>query len=153
MADSDQLNAELLAACSKTDTEVAIVEELLNKGADIEAHNGKYKLSPLHTAVKAQNVGVIKVLIQRGANVNAVNSLERTPLHYVEGVEIATLLLNAGANLQAHDIHGETPVHIATSGNRADVVKLFRDSARLPSEASAAQVCNYTHILSYRITL
>jgi len=51
-----------------------------------------------------------------GADVNAKNRAENTPLHYaaVEGrKEIAELLIAKGADVNARDKYGGTPLHYA----------------------------------------
>jgi ankyrin repeat protein len=103
----------------------------------VNACKSEYKMTPLHNAVEAWNLDVVQLLIQRGANVNVFDYGKRTPLHYVGGVEIATLLLNAGADLEAPDCDGVTPLHKATSMYTTGVVKLL-----LEKGASATAINN-----------
>lgn len=67
-------------------------------------------------------LGVIKELIKRGADVNARDNRERTPLHAVmvreayddiEHVGEAKALIEAGASVNARDDEGQTPLHKA----------------------------------------
>ncbi|KAI1435994.1 hypothetical protein GGR50DRAFT_702209 [Xylaria sp. CBS 124048] len=49
-----------------------IVEELLDRGAPIDDGDEIGKQTPLHMAALSDHVGVMRLLIQRGANVNAI---------------------------------------------------------------------------------
>src|SRR5688572_4864460 len=74
------LNAQLLDAAGKGD--VAAVRSLLERGADIEADNGRGG-TPLYVAAEQGHAGVAKLLLERGADPN-VKDLEwgRTPLRH-----------------------------------------------------------------------
>lgn len=70
----------------------------------------------------------LKVLIQQGAKVNAVNLYRETPLH--EGVrtgnpEIVKLLLDKGADINAKNNDGNTPLHYAHKLNDQRMVNLL----------------------------
>ena len=68
---------------------------------------------------------VVAVLLERGAKVNARDSIRRTPLHYAvgKGPRVVKLLLEAGADVNAQDQRGITPLHMAWSN--VEVVKLL----------------------------
>jgi ankyrin repeat protein len=81
---------------------------LLDFGADVNSANGPARRSPLHQAVLNGDVGVIKLLLSRGANVNATTTHGRTPLDYAvdppapltkpaNSEEIAAILRDTGA--------------------------------------------------------
>ena len=90
------------------------VKRLIDEGADVNAENRNGYL--LHKAAWNGHVGVIKLLLANGANVNLRDTRGKTPLHEAvlrdnqEGV--AELLAN-GADVNARDSNGETPLHIA----------------------------------------
>ena len=55
-------------------------------------------------------------LITQGADINARDEYERTPLHYhaqVNNVEKVALLLERGADIEAQDKYKNTPIHFA----------------------------------------
>jgi ankyrin repeat protein len=61
---------------------------------------------------------MVKVLLDAGANVNAVDRLGRTPLHYAaaQGFDpIVEALRQAGAKVDDKDNQGNTPADLATS--------------------------------------
>jgi ankyrin repeat protein len=105
-----------------------IVELLLARKADVNAadRNG---LTPLHYATLANNQGVVKSLLNHGANANAKdNKVGDTPLILAaaEGYrEVAELLLAHGADVNLADNKG-TPLAWAEHTNHADIAKLLR---------------------------
>ena len=56
---------------------------------------------------------MVRLLIERGANVRVRDYTGRTPLHWTSSIEAAKLLLGAGANINALDDGGNTPLDIA----------------------------------------
>ena len=72
---------------------------------------------------------IARLLLERGAEVNARNRDGRTPLHdaAVSGHrEMAELLIAAGADLEARDSEsGVTPLYEAASWGRAGVLELL----------------------------
>jgi cytohesin len=80
----------------------AVVEMLLDAGADIQAHNANYHwgTTPLHAAAHGNRKDAARVLIARGADVNAPRSnspgtpLDETKVH--NATSVAKLLREAG---------------------------------------------------------
>jgi ankyrin repeat protein len=91
---------------------------LLENGVtvNIESREG---MSPLFCAIRRRNIELVKVLIEKGANVNAqiVNMDGLTPLHsavMVKSLKILQILLENGADVTAScNIYNQTPVHVA----------------------------------------
>jgi hypothetical protein len=73
--------------------------------------------SPLHWAVTNNRVEIVKLLIERGADVRAkYDDDEHTVLHMAmlhPSKELAQVLIEHGANINAKDTFGYTPLHIA----------------------------------------
>ena len=91
--------------------DIAVVEELLAAGADVNsiALHGR---TPLHLAAEAGDIAVVEELLAAGADVNSIDLHGRTPLHLVaEAGDIAVVeeLLAAGANVHARDNGDEIP--------------------------------------------
>jgi ankyrin repeat protein len=53
---------------------------LLERGAPVNAVN-RFRVTPLHHAVRARNLAVVEVLLSHGANPNAADKRGSTPLH------------------------------------------------------------------------
>ncbi|KAI4343552.1 hypothetical protein L6164_010888 [Bauhinia variegata] len=91
--------------------------------------------SVLHLACLTADVGMVELLLQYGADINAPDSRGRTPLHYCiigRKTAEARVLLMRGANANAVDSEGNTPLKLAydlgSTGN--DIVALLIDAHR-----------------------
>jgi hypothetical protein len=93
---------------------IHIVEKKLNVGVNVNLldDNG---CTPLHFAVScchSLSLPILRLLIQRGANINQKNRNHQTPLHEAacSGNKEAThILLQQGANLTITNCWGRTP--------------------------------------------
>ena len=87
-----------------------------------DAKNIELGETPLHTAAAAGNAATLRLLIERGAAVDATNDFLRTPLHYaaIAGhYEVVKLLCEAKAGIHVLDARGTTPLHdAAAAGHR-----------------------------------
>ncbi len=86
--------------------------------------------TPLHAAVCAGHVDVIRLLLAAGANVDQADENGRTPLHnaaHHDNIEVLGLLIAAGADVRTpYGLDDFTPMKIAEdSGLEADKVVQF----------------------------
>jgi ankyrin repeat protein len=58
----------------------AVVELLLEKGADMESRDMNYGQTPLWCAAKEGHEAVVKLLLEKGADVESKDRVGRTPL-------------------------------------------------------------------------
>lgn len=88
----------------------------------------------LHYAVEQnRSIGLITTLLDKGADINARNINEETPLLLLgqenmpeeERIERTRLLLDRGADINAADEAGTTPLMLAVIGEHVDIVKLL----------------------------
>lgn len=66
-------------------------------------------ISALHYAVSENNIDIIRLLLERGADVNNHdNGLHEYPIHKAQSPEVIRLLKKYGADIHAPDRHGRT---------------------------------------------
>jgi len=72
--------------CAAWKGHVAVVEALLDAGADIQDRNQNHHWgdTALHTAAHGNKKAVVELLLARGADPNALNPAGRTPLQETE---------------------------------------------------------------------
>jgi len=107
---------------------VETIKSLIAQGGDINAKNA-HGQSPLHLAVKQGNSDVVQVLLENGAEVDAIETDSGcTSLHYAASLGHADLcesLVRYGANPDAQTARLETPLHLAVSRGHPEVVALL----------------------------
>ncbi|XP_034365260.1 ankyrin repeat domain-containing protein 17 isoform X8 [Arvicanthis niloticus] len=120
-------NTALTLACFQGRTEV--VSLLLDRKANVE-HRAKTGLTPLMEAASGGYAEVGRVLLDKGADVNAppVPSSRDTALtiaadkgHY----KFCELLIGKGAHIDVRNKKGNTPLWLAANGGHLDVVQLL----------------------------
>ncbi len=78
--------------------------------------------------IKNGNVAIVHAYLERGGDVNYVDRLGGTPLHWAAArglIDIVELLLSCGAKPDVRDADGETPGDIAKQKKRADIFDLI----------------------------
>lgn len=103
--------------------DVEAITWLLEKGLPVD-QGGSYGWTPLFHAVKANKVENIRLLVAKGAKIDAVDEDGSTPLGVAAGdmgVQLPTLelLFELGAKLDAKDKKGRTPLHHAAKSGYA----------------------------------
>ncbi|WP_291633478.1 ankyrin repeat domain-containing protein [Clostridium sp.] len=93
-----------------------IIELLIDNGADINSHHSKFLETPLHKlcARITPKIDVITMILKKGAEVNALNILGKTPVFYCSfnySVELLNLLVNYGADIHIKDKYENTLLH------------------------------------------
>lgn len=117
------------AAAAGIDDRVAeLIRE--NKGnIDSYSHDG---WTPLHLAVFFNQNQIAEMLIEQGANVDAVSKNQQgvTPLHSAlanRNVKIAKLLLHRGADPSVTSAAGYTPMHYVATYDLVEIGRILLD--------------------------
>ncbi|GMH36829.1 hypothetical protein BSKO_04702 [Bryopsis sp. KO-2023] len=123
----DKLNRDLFDAARSGDSEK--VKELLSKGADPSSTHGDFNSTPLVSAAFNGHVGIVEMLIEKGANVDTQNNRGVSALFLAaqEGhLDVAKVLVEAGANLDAqNDKDGAAALFMAAQGGHLDVARVL----------------------------
>lgn len=104
------------------------VEEVRRRQAELKPlleSKTKYDQTALHLAVDTRNWSMVKLLLELGADVGAVDDDLRTPLHLAAKgnvVSIAALLLDYGTDPWAADRHEALPVHYAADESSTELL-------------------------------
>ena len=142
-------NQPLHLACKRR--HAATVNLLLSHGADVTALN-KQQQRPLHLAnesilnsfqvhsgdhalhIAARNgdIQAVQLLVDFGADVNALNGCGQTPLHTAAGgekdcPELCSILLKHNAKIDAVDKDGNQPLHLACEAPLTSTVQRLLD--------------------------
>ncbi|KAE8714739.1 E3 ubiquitin-protein ligase KEG [Hibiscus syriacus] len=118
-----------MAAALKKDHEIEgreLVRLLLAAGADPTAQDAQHGRTALHTAAMANDVELVKIILDAGVDVNIRNVHNTTPLHVALARGVAScvgLLLSAGADCNLQGDEGDNAFHIA-----ADTAKMIREN-------------------------
>jgi ankyrin repeat protein len=102
-----------------------MINLLISKGADIKGSGKDW--SPLHAAA-GTDAESTKLLLDRGAEVNARDGAGHTPLYEAAGhgdKAIVELLLERGADVNAKDIGGDTALHRAAQYGNVSVAQVL----------------------------
>lgn len=82
------------------------IEYLIDKGVDVNAQDC-YCMTPLHYAMRKENVGAAMALLEAGANPNAANLKNIIPLAYINGqpeeLDLLQLMLGKGGNVHFYN--------------------------------------------------
>ena len=102
---------------------------LIRRGANVNARRPDRFDTPLHFASNAE---VARVLIEHGAEFEALDWSGRTPLHWAAQfglVDVADLLIQSGAEVDRQENDGSTPLHWAAREGHHEFVR-WRPRAR-----------------------
>jgi ankyrin repeat protein len=96
----------------------------------------KSKNEKLLEASKKGDVEKVKKLLKEGADVNAKDKYDMTPLHSAARnghIEVVKLLIEKGAYVNANDKNGWTPLHFAAFSGHIEVVMLLLEHGADPN--------------------
>lgn len=125
------------------------LESMLDAGADVNTRNSGYQYrvdrrgpaewhasvyggcTPLMQAAEHEAEDAVRVLLSRGADLEACDSYGNTPLHmacHTKNLRIVQDLVAAGAKVNARTEDGCTPLFIATGHSTAAMVEFLLDA-------------------------
>ncbi len=121
------INSDLITVAISGDT--ATVEELLAKGADVNANDAEGRIALLEAA-REGHADTVQVLLAKGAEVNMKNECcGDTALLWAAGkgqTKIVKILLDAGADVNMKNNGGHTALMMATEHDHNEVIELLK---------------------------
>ncbi len=132
---------------------------LLDAKADPNVLGGPRGERPLHYAAMVGDVELMRLLLDRGAEVNAVDSWRQSALHRVCRSDTARtaaafdVLVARGADLHQRDVRGFTALHFAAQFDNFVFVRKWNDVAQDLSSPSLTDETPLDVALAYRADL
>jgi ankyrin repeat protein len=131
---------DIFTACKAGNLER--VRELLDQGIPVDSRDPSYHMlrDPLFFAISYNRIEIVKLLLDRGANMEVLYAVRNTPLllachvyenelenypHDTNRVEIVKLLIERGANFNARSLYGENPLTIACQNLNQELITLL----------------------------
>ncbi|KAM7209925.1 hypothetical protein V8F06_014692 [Rhypophila decipiens] len=120
----------------------AVVQQLLEKGADIEAKSNSGQ-TPLSWAAEKGHEAVVQQLLEKGADIEAKSNSGQTPLSWAaeNGHEaVVQQLLEKGADIEAKSNSGQTPLSwAAEKGHEAVVQQLLEKGVDIEAKDNSGR--------------
>lgn len=150
----ETLNDALWALCEarpKPDT-LKIAQLLLDSGAQVNSQAGGDNRTPLHSAASNGPLELVKLLVSKGAKVNAVDKYFSRPLAkavQADNLEIAKFLLEHGADktINLSDTEFQTAIFNARSAKMAQL--LIANGANVSESDKKGQAILLHAIVNY----
>ena len=107
------------------DSVVTLTQHLIEQGSDVnvQGYNG---MTPLHRAAQLNNLKIVKLLLEHGANPNIYDTYDGpvgpgyisgsvldVAINYGRGEEVAKFLVENGVTINRRDHFGNTELHLA----------------------------------------
>ena len=113
-------------------------EVLLDAGAEVDARTEMEYKTPLHFAAAAGDLRFVKLLLARGAKVNALDIYRQTPLDYtlLPGADdkVPILLLRSGADPLIENCDNETALDWAAGDGNPNVLRVMVECGLDPNK-------------------
>lgn len=133
---------DIFEALKRNDT--VLVKSFLEKNPALANAMDADRRTPLHWAARAPsvNIGLMRFIIDKGADVNQKDANDITALHSVcqrGEVEAARLLMERGGEVRAKDKTGNSPVSYALYRNSLEIMELFVDMGKIGAKSDEAR--------------
>jgi len=106
----------------------SIALQLIKGGADINAVSSKWNKTPLHQASYNGYTEIVRILLEKGADVNVMDSAGNNSLilaSYSGNEQIVEMLTRNGANVNQKDADERTPLIIAAKQGYKSIVSML----------------------------
>ena len=116
---------------------VDAVQLLLEHNADINSQSGGITALSRALGSEAEEVSILRQLLEHGADPNIRTWYDSTPLHQASSyglLEAARLLLSYGAKVDEKDGKGRTSFQLAASEGHYEITKLLLEHGAVPQQ-------------------
>jgi len=130
-------NKKNLLAIAIDHKSISAINSLLDAGIDINSIVSTKNETLLHgMSILQPTNDQLQDWLQKGADVNAKDIIDNSPLHYSSARQPAAIkiLYRAGADPNAKDFYGHTPLHIAAGINHTSIEDLIDIGANVNAE-------------------
>lgn len=142
-ADNDNVSV-LEAALMHGDANLMVIADLVRAGADVNAAPGATQKTPLMHAAAENAVRTARLLLEAGADPNAVDAHHRTALHIAlqrtpsaDRRDIATVLLDGGVDPERRLPSGLPADHLSEHEATKGLVRAARERSALQQAAAS----------------
>jgi ankyrin repeat protein len=114
--------------------EFARAETMVEKNARVIDNLGQHGRTALFQAIRRYDLEAFEWLLAKGADVNARDRWQQTPLHIavMEGrADMVERLIREGADVNAKNYKGRTPLYFARTFNREEIVGILRKAGAI----------------------
>jgi ankyrin repeat protein len=135
-AGNDQQQIIFALTSNSQQIKILAIQALLGSAANIAIKDEYQTTTLLHYAVQLENYVALNLLLNSGANVNAINSHQTTALHMAAEKGLlffVNCLIAAGAKLELTDSFGNTALHYAAKNGRYRIVKRLIEANENPN--------------------
>ena len=109
-------------------------EKMTEKNPRVIENLGQHGQTALFQAIRKYDLDAFEWLLAKGADVNAQDRWERTPLHIavMEGrADIVERLIREGAEVNTKNYKGRTPLYFARMYNRGEIVGILQQAGAM----------------------
>jgi len=106
---------------------ISAISILLKAGANINAQDYEGD-TPLHYAMQEELLETVKYLVKAGERTDVKNRDGRSAIHWVQSADALKFLMQSGADINAADRYNYTPLQMAASAGDIERVKLLMDA-------------------------
>ena len=107
-----------------------LAKALLNRGANVDSRStNAMQNTPMHAAAAGRNVSMVRLLLENGADANALQHGGWTALHSAAQSgdrEMAEVLMTGGAKVAARADNNQSPLDLALTHGHAEMAALLQ---------------------------
>ena len=142
-------------------SDLASARALIEQGIDVDELDTRLEVAgpngrrPLNWAALQNDVAMIELLLDAGADIHGTNRSGFAPIHHAaeaNAADAAALLIERGANLQQMTSQGLTPIDVAVAGNAVAVFQVLQTALNIENCGQEActqsrQVADVAHLI------